>query len=226
VTAAFARAVLRNHVRISQTAILQAERRTIDRVFKGSRKAYERALAQRRATVAVARGIIGEELRRRRIAATVARDQTTLGWTTDVTSAAADTATCLRDDLPGSGDFPRVNTLDIDVVPLPALLPFLFRDRTAPARPAAPVAAREATGGTAIVLDWPDSREPDLAGYHVFRATMPGGPYTRLTPSPVVRSTYRDALAPAGANLFYVVRAVDTSGNTSGQSPEVSAPPA
>jgi hypothetical protein len=226
-TAAFARAVLRARVRISQTAILQAERRAIDRAFKGSRKAYVRALARRRATISVARGIIGDELRRRRIAALAgANARGTLAWTADVTSAAADTATCLRDDLPGSGDFPRSNSLDVDVVPLPGLLPFLFRDRAAPARPGTPVAAREATGGTAILLDWPDGRQPDLAGYHVYRATTAGGPYTRLTQSPIVRSAYRDALAPAGANLFYVIRAVDTSRNTSRRSAEASAPPA
>jgi hypothetical protein len=173
--------------------------------------------------VSVARAVIADELRRRRIAATAA---SALVWTTDVTSAAADTATCLRDELPGRGDFPRSNSLDIDVVPLPAFLPFLFRDRTAPARPQSPVAAREASGSTAIVLDWADGREADLAGYHVFRATSAGGPYTRLTDSPLVRSTFRDASAPAGASLFYVVRAVDTSRNTSGASVEVSAPPA
>jgi hypothetical protein len=226
VTAAFARAVLRTRVRVPQAAILAAERRVIDRVFKRSRPAYVRALARRRATVAVARGIIEDELRRKRIAATVAPPETAISWTAVVTSAAADTATCLRDDLPGSGDFPRSNSLDIDVVPLPALLPFLFRDRTPPGRAQAPVAAREATGGTAVVLDWPDGRAPDLAGYHVYRATSAGGPYVRLTNSPLVRSTFRDAAAPAGVALFYVVRAVDTSRNASRASPEISAPPA
>jgi hypothetical protein len=225
VTAAFARAVLRNRVRVSQAAILAVERRVIAREFKGSRKAYVRALTRRRATVRGARAVIADELRRRRIAVT-AGPETALAWTTSVTSAAAGTATCVRDDLPGSGDFPRSNSLDVDVVPLPAFLPFLLRDRTPPARPQSLVAAREATGSTAIVLDWTDGREADLAGYHVFRATSAGGPYVRLTASPLVRSTFRDASAPAGASLFYVVRAVDTSRNTSGASAEASAPPA
>jgi hypothetical protein len=223
VTAAFARAVLRARVRVQQAAVLRAERGVIARVFKGSRKAYLRALARRRASVSGARAIIADALRRQRIAATVA---SALVWTTDVTSAAADTATCLRDELPGRGDFPRSNSLDIDVVPLPAFLPFLFRDRTPPTRPQSLVAAREATGGTAIVLGWADGRQPDLAGYHVFRATTAGGPYMRLTNSPLVRSTYRDASAPAGVALLYVVRAVDTSRNASGASAEASAPPA
>jgi hypothetical protein len=222
-TALFARAVLSARVRVMQAEVLRAERAAVARQFRGSRAAYLRALARRRATVAVARGVIGDELRRRRLAATVSSPQTALSVTADATAAAADTATCLRDELPGSGDFPRSNQREIDVVPLPSLLPFLFRDRTPPARPARPVAAREA-GSTAVVLDWPDGRAADLAGYHVYRATTAGGPYARLTNAPLVRSTYRDPSPPAGAALFYVVRAVDTSVNTSGPSAEVTAP--
>jgi hypothetical protein len=225
VTALFARAVLRTQVQVPQADILRAERRTIDRVFHGSRKAYVRALARRGASLSVARGIIEDQLRRQRIAARVTAPQTAIGWTADVTSAAADTAICLRDDLPGYGDFPRSNKLDMDVVPLPALLPFLFRDRTAPAAPRTLSATRE-PGGTAVVLDWADGRAADLAGYHVFRATAAGGPYRRLTRSPIVRPTFRDAGAPAGTALFYVVRAVDTSANESRPSAEASPPPA
>ena len=89
-----------------------------------------------------------------------------------------------------------------------------------------PVAARDPSGATAVLLDWPDGREPDLAGYHVFRATAAGGPYRRLTASPLVRSSFRDGSAPAGAAVFYAVRSVDTSRNQSAQSADVSAPPA
>jgi hypothetical protein len=222
ITAAFARGVLRTRVRVPAAEVLRAERAVVAREFKGSRTAYVRALTRRRATVAVARAIIEDELRRRRIARTT---PSALAWTTDVTSAAADTAICLRDELPGRGDFPRSNSLDVDVVPLPGLIPFLFRDRAAPARPGRPIAVREA-GSTAVVLDWPDGREADLAGYHVFRAAGAGGPYVRLTDSPLVRSAFRDAFARPGIPLYYVVRAVDTSRNASPQSAEIAAPPA
>jgi hypothetical protein len=226
-TALFQRAVLRVHVRVRQQEILRAERRVIAQVFRGSRRAYVRALQRRRATVAIARGILADELRRTRIAATLAGQgspQTAIVWSADTTAAAADTVACLRDELPGSGDFPRSDKREIDVVPLAAYLRFLRRDRTPPAAPGAPAAAREA-GTTAVLLDWADGREADLIGYHVYRAATAGGPYTRLTDAPLVRSTYRDPSAPAGATLFYVVRAVDTSRNTSGPSSEVSPPP-
>jgi hypothetical protein len=225
VTALFARAVLGARVRVPRAQILKAERQVIERVFRGSRKAYVRALVRRRTTLAIARGILADELRRRRIAAIVAHRsaQTALSWAADATAAAADTAICLRDQLPGSGDFPRSNKLEIDVVPLPSLLPFLRRDRTAPTAPRAVVASREAGG--AVVLDWSDGRAPDLAGYEVYRGTRPSGPYTKLTAKPLVRSTYRDASAPAGAVVFYVVRAVDASRNASRPSSAVSSPP-
>lgn len=221
VTALFYRSVLRARVRVPQGQILRAEKQVVARVFHGSRKAYLRALQRRRATLAVARGILADELRRRRAA--VQSGQTALSWAADLTSAAADTAICLRDELPGSGDFPRSNKLEIDVVPLPSLLPFLLRDRTAPAAPQAIVASRDA--GAAVLLDWSDGREPDLAGYEVYRRTTASGAYTKLTATPLVRSTYRDASAPAGAVLLYVVRAVDASRNASRPSSEASSPP-
>jgi hypothetical protein len=214
VTALFYRSALGARVRVPSGEILRAEKQLVDRVFRGSRKAYVRALQQRRATVAVARGVVADELRRRRIAAQHGR--AALTWAADLTSAAADTATCVRDELPGYGDFPRSNKLDVDVVPLPAFLPFLFRDRRAPAAPEAPVVSRE---GTAVVLDWRDAAGADLAGYHVYRSTTAGGPYTKLTRVPLVRSTHRDASPPDGATVFYVVRAIDTSRNASPSSP-------
>jgi hypothetical protein len=223
ITALFARAVLSKQVRVPTANLLAAERRVITRVFDGSRKAYLRTLSRRRTTLGVARGILGDELRRRRIATRVTAGQTTLTRTADVTSAVADTAVCFRDELPGSGDFPRSNKLEIDVVPLPSYLRFLVQDRKAPVAPAGLVATRDATG--AVLLEWSDGREVDLAGYEVYRAATPGGPYTKLTGKPLVRSAYRDAAAPTGAVNFYVLRAVDTSKNVSGRSSEASSPP-
>jgi hypothetical protein len=169
--------------------------------------------------------VIGDELRRRVIASlpeTQAPQRTTLLWSADVEAAAAHDATCLRDELPGTGDFPASNEREVGAVPLPAYLPFLFADRTAPASPQGLVAAPAAG---AIVLDWADSREPDLVGYHVYRAAAPGGPYVRLTETRLPRSAFGDASAPVGVPSYYVVRAVDASRNRSVVSSEVSAIP-
>ena len=214
-TALFSRAALEDRVNASQAAILRVERRAIARVFRGSRVAYVRALARRRASVATARGVIADELRRRGIAAQLrARPtgQTVLTWASDVEAAAVDTATCLRDELPGSGDFPRSDRRELGVVPLLARLPFLFADRTPPARPAR---VRAVTGDAGVTLDWADGREADLAGYEVYRAASTAGPFVLLTPRPIPRSTYLAAPTAPGARAVYAVRAVDTSGNRS-----------
>jgi hypothetical protein len=64
-TALVVRAAEREHSQAGNpTAILAAEKRIIAARFGGSRPAYRRALAGLHASVAVARGIIGDELRR------------------------------------------------------------------------------------------------------------------------------------------------------------------
>lgn len=227
VTATFARAVLERRVRVTAAELRRAEAAVLARSFRGSRRAYVRALTRRRATVAIARGILTDELRRQKIGR-LARSEgrTPLIWASDLTAAAANAATCARDDLPGYGDFPRVNERDVDVVPLPALLPFLRSDRKAPAVPSGVVVTRETGTTNAFVVDWNDGLEPDLAGYRVFRSLAPGGPYAELTRTTIVRSTFRDATVPAGATPYYVVRALDVSKNSSGNSAEASLTPA
>jgi hypothetical protein len=227
VTAAFARAVLERRVRVTAAEVARAEAQVVARSFRGSRAAYVRALQRRRATLAIARGILADELRRQKIARLArAAGQAPLEWASRLTSAAADAATCARDDLPGYGDFPRLNTLDVDVVPLPSFVPFLLGDRKPPSPPRAVTAVRESGAVGSVVVDWADSREADLAGYRVFRATTPGGPYSLLTRTKIVRSTFRDARAPTDVTLYYIVRAFDSSANRSGNSAEASLPPA
>jgi hypothetical protein len=211
-------------VAVPQAETLRVEQGIVARSFHGSLRLYLRTLAQHRATRAVARGVIADELRRRLISASLtaqAPGQPPLTWSADVEAAAVDAATCRRDDLPGSGDFPASNAREIGVVPLPALLPFLFAD-TAPPAPPAGLAATPAPGG--VTLDWRDSPEADAVGYVVYRSAVAGGPYVRLTQAPLTRSLFVD-VPPAGAAAYYVVRAVDTSRNRSDASAEVAATP-
>jgi len=222
VTAAFEQAVLRGAAPVPEAQVLAVERWVIARTFNGKRGVYLRALARRHATLGVARGLIRDELRRRAIARRVGATQAPLAWMNDHESTLAATATCLRDDLPGYGDFPASDALDVGVVPLLSRLRFLFGDRTPPAAPASVVAA-PTTGS--VALTWADGREPDLAGYAVFRASTSGGPYTRLNAMLLARPAFTDRSAPAGLPSYYVVRAVDSSGNASAPSPEASAQP-
>lgn len=90
--------------------------------------------------------------------------------------------------------------------------------------PAAP-AGLVATGANhGVLLDWADNTEPDLASYTVKRSDTAGGPYAPIAEG-VGRSAYSDNAVTNGTTYYYVVTAVDTSGNESDDSNEVSATP-
>ncbi|MCC5846516.1 MAG: immunoglobulin domain-containing protein [Verrucomicrobia bacterium] len=79
----------------------------------------------------------------------------------------------------------------------------------------APVSGTYVREGSAVQLDWQaPANEPDLVGYHVYRATSLEGPYTRLTTAPVATTSYADASAPAGS--VYQVRTVALTESASG----------
>jgi hypothetical protein len=224
-TAVFGRAVLQTTGPVAQAQVLAAEQQAVQGTFRGNRRGYLEALTRAHATLSVARAIIADELRRRAIAAQLAASgstQTTLEWTADREAGAVDTAICLHDNLPGDGGFPLTDAREVGVVPLLQRLPFLFRDRTPPAAPAAPTAT---PGPANVGLAWQPGPEPDLAGYRVYRSPTSGGPYVPIGPF-LDRPTFVDTSAPAGQLSFYVVRAFDTSGNAGAPSAEVSAAPA
>ena len=85
--------------------------------------------------------------------------------------------------------------------------------------PAVPVSLEATPSYRAVLLDWADNAEDDLAGYHVYRAKQPDGPYTRLTAAgPAYLSRYQHNIDTAHVPYYYRVTAVDTFGNESGQS--------
>jgi hypothetical protein len=63
-TAAYSRAVASSYAHVSTPAILNAEKAVISLHFHGSRSAYVAALRHDHASVGIARGVIGDELRR------------------------------------------------------------------------------------------------------------------------------------------------------------------
>jgi hypothetical protein len=67
-TALVVRATARERARVSPDAVLAFERRVVATRFRGSEAVYRDALAGSGASLAVARGILGDELRRRAIA--------------------------------------------------------------------------------------------------------------------------------------------------------------
>ena len=110
----------------------------------------------------------------------------------------------------------------------PPTLVITLADTTAPSPPSILTAIAESNQ---VKLDWDDNSEWDLAGYNVYRGTVMGvtpatGTWLNETTGLVTVSKYTDTTAPDGTTYYYVVTAVDFSGNESANSNEVNATPA
>ena len=82
-----------------------------------------------------------------------------------------------------------------------------------------PVAASVSGTGTpppqhSVSLSWVASTST-VAGYNVYRGSQSGGPYIAVNSSPDASTGYTDNSVQAGQTYFYVVTAVDGSGNES-----------
>ena len=62
-----------------------------------------------------------------------------------------------------------------------------------------------------------------MIGYNTYSSQMSGGPYTKLTGTPVAATSYTDSSVQAGQTYFFVVTSVDSSNLESAFSAEVSA---
>jgi len=89
--------------------------------------------------------------------------------------------------------------------------------------PAAPSGLAATAGDAQVSLDWNDNTESDLAEYVVYRS-LDGVDYQAVA-SGVVDSAYVDSGLTNDTTYYYVVTAVDTSGNESAASGPVSATP-
>jgi len=91
------------------------------------------------------------------------------------------------------------------------------RDRTPPEPP---TNITVVPGIGRVFLTWGENQERDLAGYHVYRSLKSGTEYERLTAKLLNRTTFSDETAKQGTTYFYVITAVDKSGNESRRSKE------
>jgi hypothetical protein len=73
-----------------------------------------------------------------------------------------------------------------------------------------------------VTLKW-DPSTSVVTGYHVYRAGVSGGPYSRLNSSLVGALSYPDSTVSSGATYYYVVTAVDNAGEESTYSNEIGA---
>jgi fibronectin type 3 domain-containing protein len=94
-----------------------------------------------------------------------------------------------------------------------------FRDPTPPPAPRNTLARATADG---VTISWERVVDDQLVGYMVYRSEIPTGVFTPVTTKPVKELTYTAKGAPA--TFYYVVRAVDVSGNESISSPAVRPP--
>jgi gliding motility-associated-like protein len=77
-----------------------------------------------------------------------------------------------------------------------------------------------------VDLQWIANSEPDLAGYNVYRSTYSMGYSTiPINTSLITSLSYQDVGLSNGTTYYYVITALDTSGNESNYSNEVSAVP-
>jgi len=73
-----------------------------------------------------------------------------------------------------------------------------------------------------VALNWTASTS-SVTGYNVYSGTSSGGPYTKLTSSPVASTSYTDNSVQQGKTYYYVVTSVNSDNEESAYSAQVSA---
>ena len=73
-----------------------------------------------------------------------------------------------------------------------------------------------------VALSW-NASTSTVAGYNVYRGSVSGGPYAKVSSAPDVSTTYSDGSVQAGQTYYFVVTAVDGTGVESVYSNEVKA---
>ncbi len=90
--------------------------------------------------------------------------------------------------------------------------------------PAAPTQLSATANAVSVQLNWRTNFESDFASYTVLRATNSGGPYEIIARG-LTNNSFTDKSANQPKIFYYVVKAADTSLNTSVNSAQVSATP-
>jgi hypothetical protein len=77
--------------------------------------------------------------------------------------------------------------------------------------PAAPTGLAGVSLENGVLLTWDVVDADDLAGYRVYRASSPDGPFQLLNESIVTSASYTDESAEPGVTYYYAVTAVDST---------------
>ena len=90
--------------------------------------------------------------------------------------------------------------------------------------PTAPSAVSPASQPSrSVTLDWNSNTESDLAGYKIYASTSSGAYGAAVATVPANATSFVVPGLQPGVTYFFVITAVDTSGNESVRSAEVSA---
>ena len=73
-----------------------------------------------------------------------------------------------------------------------------------------------------VALSWNASTSP-VAGYNVYRSLQSGGPYAKLTGSPLPGTSYADGNVQSGSTYYYVATSVTNNSDESGYSNQTAA---
>lgn len=80
-----------------------------------------------------------------------------------------------------------------------------------------------ATQHHSVQLAWSASSSANIAGYNTYYSTVSGGPYAKITASPVSTTGYTDSNVTSGETRYYVVTSVDSNHVESSYSQEIPA---
>ena len=78
------------------------------------------------------------------------------------------------------------------------------------------------SGTHSVALSWNASSSP-VAGYNVYRSLQSGGPYAKLTGSPLPSTSYADSNVQSGSTYYYVATSVTNNSDESGYSNQTAA---
>jgi len=73
-----------------------------------------------------------------------------------------------------------------------------------------------------VALSWSPSTS-QVIGYNVYRSTLPGGPYAKLTTAADANTAYTDSSVQSGKTYYYVTTSVDASNVESAYSNQATA---
>jgi hypothetical protein len=121
----------------------------------------------------------------------------------------------LDDDLPSTEFFYLVTAIDDRLRESFASAVVSATPIGADLAPAVPTGLAASPRVGAVQLLWDDNGELDLAGYNVYRAAQPAGPFNRRNTALVTAAEYLDMPVSAEIPSFFRVTAVDAAGQES-----------